>query len=214
MTSDRTKVVHFQPHSLFINRVGCSVCLRQIDSQSVEWIHPTDPPKHFSWRSSKVELLKGRKTAIVFPIRFRQVDGAYDSWKFLPPNASASFSWEDLGRRRLLEQTLSNSESEFHVIVEVAELGLSVIDHTPEEILYLSVQSLCSLHSTQGLGSGVSRLMTALGNTENMTVRINQRFGVENACMRHSVMIGSAIANIKKDLLSQPLQLLSGLDTG
>lgn len=30
--------------------------------------------------------------------------------------------------------------------------------------------------------------------------------------MSHSVLIGSAIANIKKDLLSQPLQLLSGLD--
>ncbi|XP_049360182.1 uncharacterized protein LOC125824878 [Solanum verrucosum] len=487
MTSDRTKVVHFQPHSLFINRVGCSVCLCQCDSQSVEWIHPTDPPKHFSWKSNKVELLKlrldgydwsppfsvdsegvmciclknqtshnlmhlkvevrsGTKSSryevilrpnsftspyrvenrsLFFPIRFRQVDGANDSWKFLPPNASASFSWEDLGRRRLLEvmidgsdpaasltynideifdhhpihvsggpkkalhviiqkeekvnvvkisdwmpenatysilnrslslssgsssvseQTLSNSESEFHVIVEVAELGLSVIDHTPEEILYLSVQSLVLSYST-GLGSGVSRLkvrmrgiqvdnqlpltptpvlfrpqrvgqendyvlkfsltqqsngsldlcaypyigfqgpensaflikihepiiwrlhgmiqqtnltrlydtettsvsvdpiiqigvlnisevrlkvsmimsptqrpvgvlgfwaslMTALGNTENMTVRINQRF-VENICTRHSVMIGSAIANIKKDLLSQPLQLLSGLD--
>lgn len=487
MTSDRTKVVHFQPHSLFINRVGCSVCLCQCDSQSVEWIHPTDPPKHFSWKSNKVELLKlrldgydwsppfsidsegvmciwlknqtshnlmhlkvevrsGTKSSryevilrpnsftspyrvencsLFFPIRFRQVDGANDSWKFLPPNASASFSWEDLGRRRLLEvmidgsdpaasltynideifdhqpihvsggpkkalhviiqkeekvnvvkisdwmpenatysilnrslslssgsnsvseQTLSNSESEFHVIVEVAELGLSVIDHTPEEILYLSVQSLVLSYST-GLGSGVSRLkvrmrgiqvdnqlpltptpvlfrpqrvgqendyvlkfsltqqsngsldlcaypyigfqgpensaflikihepiiwrlhgmiqqtnltrlydtettsvsvdpiiqigvlnisevrlkvsmimsptqrpvgvlgfwaslMTALGNTENMTVRINQRF-VENICTRHSDMIGSAIANIKKDLLSQPLQLLSGLD--
>ncbi|KAK6779427.1 hypothetical protein RDI58_021611 [Solanum bulbocastanum] len=489
MTSDRTKVVHFQPHSLFINRVGCSVCLCQCDSQSVEWIHPTDPPKHFSWQSNKVELLKlrldgydwsppfsidsegvmciclknqtshnlmhlkvevrsGTKSSLYevilrpnsftspyrvenrslfFPIRFQQVDGANDSWKFLPPNASASFSWEDLGRRRLLEvmidgsdpaasltynideifdhhpihvsggpkkalhviiqkeekvnvvkisdwmpenatysilnrslsllpssgsssvseQTLSNSESEFHVIVEVAELGLSVIDHTPEEILYLSVQSLVLSYST-GLGSGVSRLkvrmrgiqvdnqlpltptpvlfrpqrvgqendyvlkfsltqqsngsldlcaypyigfqgpensaflikihepiiwrlhgmiqqtnltrlydsettsvsvdpiiqigvlnisevrlkvsmimsptqrpvgvlgfwaslMTALGNTENMTVRINQRF-VENICTRHSVMIGSAIANIKKDLLSQPLQLLSGLD--
>ncbi|KAK4730781.1 hypothetical protein R3W88_023769 [Solanum pinnatisectum] len=489
MTSDRTKVVHFQPHSLFINRVGCSVCLCQCNSQSVEWIHPTDPPKHFSWQSNKVELLKlrldgydwspqfsidsegvmciflknqtshnlmhlkvevrsGTKSSryevilrpnsftspyrvenrsLFFPIRFRQVDGANDSWKFLPPNASASFSWEDLGRPRLLEvmidgsdpaasltynideifdhhpihvsggpkkalhviiqkeekvnvvkisdwmpenatysilnrslsllpssgsssvseQTLSNSESEFHVIVEVAELGLSVIDHTPEEILYLSVQSLVLSYST-GLGSGVSRLkvrmrgiqvdnqlpltptpvlfrpqrvgqendyvlkfsltqqsngsldqcaypyigfqgpensaflikihepiiwrlhgmiqqtnltrlydsettsvsvdpiiqigvlnisevrlkvsmimsptqrpvgvlgfwaslMTALGNTENMTVRINQRF-VENICTRHSVMIGSAIANIKKDLLSQPLQLLSGLD--
>ncbi|XP_015161501.1 uncharacterized protein [Solanum tuberosum] len=489
MTSDRTKVVHFQPHSLFINRVGCSMCLCQCDSQSVEWIHPTDPPKHFSWQSNKVELLKlrldgydwsppfsidsegvmciclknqtshnlmhlkvevrsGTKSSryevilrpnsftspyrvenrsLFYPIRFRQVDGANDSWKFLPPNASASFSWEDLGRRRLLEvmidgsdpaasltynideifdhhpihvsggpkkalhviiqkeekvnvvkisdwmpenatysilnrslsllpssgsssvseQTLSNSESEFHVIVEVAELGLSVIDHTPEEILYLSVQSLVLSYST-GLGSGVSRLkvrmrgiqvdnqlpltptpvlfrpqrvgqendyvlkfsltqqsngsldlcaypyigfqgpensaflikihepiiwrlhgmiqqtnltrlydtettsvsvdpiiqigvlnisevrlkvsmimsptqrpvgvlgfwaslMTALGNTENMTVRINQRF-VENICTRHSVMIGSAIANIKKDLLSQPLQLLSGLD--
>ncbi|MBA0696732.1 hypothetical protein Goshw_014689 [Gossypium schwendimanii] len=54
-------------------------------------------------------------------------------------------------------------------------------------------------------------LMTALGNTENMTVKINQRFH-ENVCMRQSTMISNAVSNIKKDLLGQPLQLLSGLD--
>ncbi|KAE8724953.1 hypothetical protein F3Y22_tig00009105pilonHSYRG00018 [Hibiscus syriacus] len=43
-------------------------------------------------------------------------------------------------------------------------------------------------------------LMTALENTENMTVKINQRFH-ENVCMRQSTMISNAIANIKKDLL-------------
>lgn len=53
------QVVHFQPHTLFINRIGCSLCLQQCDSQSVAWIHPTDPPKPFGWQSSaKVELLK------------------------------------------------------------------------------------------------------------------------------------------------------------
>ncbi|KAK8681962.1 hypothetical protein V6N13_054359 [Hibiscus sabdariffa] len=56
-----------------------------------------------------------------------------------------------------------------------------------------------------------SSLMTALGNTENMPVKINQRFH-ENVCMRQSTMINNAIANIKNDLLGQPLQLLSGLD--
>lgn len=54
-------------------------------------------------------------------------------------------------------------------------------------------------------------LMTALGNTENMPVRINQRFN-ENVCMRQSSMISIAISNIRKDLLGQPLQLLSGVD--
>lgn len=42
-------------------------------------------------------------------------------------------------------------------------------------------------------------------------VRINPRFQ-ENVSMRHSVLVGNAISNIKKDVLSQPLQLLSGVD--
>ncbi|KAF3970469.1 hypothetical protein CMV_005848 [Castanea mollissima] len=491
-TSDRTKVVHFQPHTLFINRVGCSLCLQQCDSQSVTWVHPSDPPKPFGWQSSsKVELLKMRvngykwstpfsvcnegvmriclkkdigddqmqlrvavrsggksshyevifrpnslsstyrieNRSMFLPIHFRQVDGTSDSWQFLLPNSAASFLWEDLGRRHLLEllvdgadplksqkydidetfdhqpihmvggpvkalrvtilkeekmniikisdwmpenepkgilsrrqlpassqlsrndvqqqQSSSILDCEFHVIIELAELGISIIDHTPEEILYLSVQNLLLAYST-GLGSGISRfklrmhgiqvdnqlplspmpvlfrpqrvaegteyilkfsltmqsngsldlcvypyigvqgpensaflvnihepiiwrlhemvqqvnlsrlydtkttavsvdpiiqigvfntsevrfkvsmamspsqrpkgvlgfwssLMTALGNTESMPVRINQRFH-ENVCMRQSSMISIAISNIRKDLLSQPLQLLSGVD--
>ena len=42
-------------------------------------------------------------------------------------------------------------------------------------------------------------------------LRINQRFQ-ENVSMRQSVLTGNAISNIRKDLLSQPLQLLSGVD--
>ncbi|XP_071939359.1 uncharacterized protein [Coffea arabica] len=490
MTSDRTKVVHFQPHTLFINRVGCSVCLQQCDTQSTEWIHPSDTPKCFGWHSTKVELLKLRldgyewsapfsvntegmmsihlrsetgteqmplrvevrsgmkgsryeaifrpnffsspyrieNRSLFLPIRFRQVGGSSDSWKFLLPNSSTCFSWEDLDRERMLEilvdgsdsgtsqkynideifdhepihvdggniftlrvtilkeektnvvkisdwmpenessatfnsisssmlhisgnylqpqQSMSTPECEFHFIVEVSELGLSIIDHTPEEILYMSVQNLLLSHST-GLGSGISRLkirmhgiqvdnqlpltpmpvlfrsqrigeendyllkfsltqqsngsldlhvypyigfqgpensaflinipepiiwrihgmiqqanlsqlsdaqstsvsvdpiiqigvlnfseirfkvtmamspsqrpvgvlgfwsslMTALGNMENMPVRINERF-LENVCLQHSVLVANAISNIKKDLLSQPFQLLSGVD--
>ncbi|KAK7291737.1 hypothetical protein RIF29_07114 [Crotalaria pallida] len=488
MTSDRTKVVHFQPHTMFVNRVGCSLCLQQCDSQSAVWIHPTDPPKPFEWQSSaKVELLKLRidgykwstpfsvsyegemrislkkevgddlmqlrvavrsgakrsRFEVIFrpnslsspyrienrsmflPIRFRQVDGVVDSWQLLLPNSAASFLWEDLGRRRLLEllvdgtdptkslkydideisdhepisattgptralrvtivkeekinvvkisdwmpeteptgvlgrrqlssmsdsqkqQLMSFTDSEFHINFDLAELGISVVDHTPEEILYLSVQNLVLAYST-GLGSGISRfklrmtglqvdnqlpltpmpvlfrpqraaaetdyilkcsvtmqsngsldlcvypyiglhgpesssaflinihepviwrlhemiqqvklsrlydsqitaasvdpiiqigvlnisevrfrvsmtmspsqrprgvlgfwasLMTALGNTENMPVRINQKFH-ENVNMRQSSMISMAISNVRKDLLGQPLQLLSGVD--
>lgn len=492
LTSDRTKVLHFQPHTLFSNRVGYSLCLQQCESQSVTWIHPSDSPKLFCWQSStKVEMLKlrvdgykwstpfsvcnegvmriclkkdtendqlqlriavrsGAKSSsyeVIFrpnslsspyrienrsmflPIHFRQVDGTNESWQFLLPSSAASFFWEDLGRRRLLEllidgnelskaqkldidevsdhlpihvasgssralrvtivkedkinvvkisdwmpeseptgmltrkdasplsqislkdpqqpQSPSTLDSEFHVIVELAELGVSVIDHTPEEILYLSVQNLLLAFST-GLGSGFSRfkirmhgiqvdnqlpltpmpvlfrpqkvgeeneyvlkfsvtvqsngsldlcvypyigfngpessaflinihepiiwrlhemiqqvnlcriydnrttavsvdpiiqigvlnisevrfkvsmamspsqrprgvlgfwasLMTALGNTENMPVRVNQRFH-ENVCMRQSSMISIAISNIRKDLLGQPFQLLSGVD--
>ncbi|XP_065863891.1 uncharacterized protein [Euphorbia lathyris] len=491
-TSERTKVVHFQPHTQFTNRVGFSICLRQCDTQLFEWFHPTDPPKSFRWQSStKLELLKlrvdgynwstpfsvrnegmmrvslknetggdemqlrvqvrsGAKSSrfevifrpnsssspyrienrsLILPIRYQQVDGFSDSWKLLLPNAAASFLWEDLGRRHLLElfvdgtdssrsliyniddisdnlpihmgggparalrvtvvkedkinivkisdwmpenesaertnagvplqlsqlsggaseqqQLSSTTNSEFHVILELAELGISVIDHTPEEILYFSVQNLLLAYST-GLGSGLSRfklrmhgiqldnqlpltpmpvlfrpqkvgdeadyilkfsmtlqsngsldlcvypyigfngpdsaaflinihepiiwrlhemvqqinlsrlsdtqttavsvdpiiqigvlsisevrfkvsmamspgqrprgvlgfwssLMTALGNTENMPVRVNQRFH-ENICMRQSAMISIAYTNVKKDLLGQPLQLLSGVD--
>ncbi|XP_042516642.1 uncharacterized protein LOC122090931 isoform X2 [Macadamia integrifolia] len=491
MTSDRTKVVHFQPHTVFINRVGRSLALQQCGTQPVKLIHPNDPPTQFQWQSmAKVELLKmcveGHKWSTPFsiasegmicvsmkndrgndqmyvrveirngikysryevvfrpaslsspyrienrsmflPLRFRQVNGTSDSWWCLLPNSAASFLWEDLGRQRLLEVMVdgadpsksekynidevadhqpisvsgggptsalritvlkeekmnvvkisdwmpengltavmprrspsslsylsqndlqhqhSQAECEFHVIVELAELGLSIIDHTPEEILYLSVQNLLLSHST-GLGSGISRfklrmhaiqvdnqlpltpmpvilrpqkvggqidyilklsltaqsngspdlriypyigflapensvflinihepiiwrlhemiqrvnlsrlqdsqttavsvdpiiqigvlniseiqfkvsmamsptqrptgvlgfwlsLMTALGNTENMAIRINQRFH-EEASMRQSALISTAISNIQKDLLSQPLQLLSGVD--
>ncbi|KAF7837667.1 putative vacuolar protein sorting-associated protein 13A isoform A [Senna tora] len=301
MTSDRTKVVHFQPHTLFINRAGCSLCMQQCDSQTSVWIHPTDPPKPFGWQSSaKVELLKLRmdgyqwsmpfsvnnegvmriilkkdigddemqlrvvvrsgakrsRYEVIFclnsssspyrienrsmflPIRFRQVDGVSDSWKLLLPNAAASFLWEDVGRRRLLEllvdgtdplkslkydideisdhqpvhateesnralgvtivkeekinvvkisdwmpetepvgvlnrrylssmsqiyksdsqkpQPMSLTDSEFHIFFELAELGISLVDHTPEEILYLSIQNLVLAYST-GLGSGINR---------------------------------------------------------
>lgn len=54
------------------------------------------------------------------------------------------------------QQMQSSADCEFHVIFELAELGVSVIDHTPEEILYLSVQNLLLAYST-GLGSGCSR---------------------------------------------------------
>ena len=176
--------------------------------------------------------------SMFLPIHFRQVDGASDSWRYLPPNAAASYLWEDVGRKCLLELfadgsdpqravkynidevfdhqpmsvgggpgravrvtivkeekmnivkisdlmpqdeplpgvqkkvpsfvsplpstepdyecTPSTSSTEFHFIVDLSELGLSVIDHTPEEILYLSVQNLLLSHST-GLGSGTSR---------------------------------------------------------
>ncbi|KAK9053434.1 hypothetical protein SSX86_030068 [Deinandra increscens subsp. villosa] len=492
MTSDRTKVIHFQPHTLFYNRAGVSLCLQQCDTKALIWVHPTDAPNHFRWQTSaKVELLKlksdgsnwsmpfsvategsmrvslrneatGKRSylkievrsgttssrfdvifrpnsfssqyrienhSMFLPFHFRQLDGVDDdSWCCLHPCTSASFSWEDLGRQRILEVRTDDTEDskdsakynidevrdylpvqvsggptkavrvtivkeekmnvvmlrdwmpdnnddpkaanitrnvttqsplpskdlvsptldcEFHLTLELTELGLSIVDHTPEEMLYLSVQNLLLSHST-GLGSGISRiklrmrgiqvdnqlpltpmpvlfrpqkigveadyilkfsmtkqsdgsldfcaypyiglqgpekpaflisihepiiwrlhgmiqqidisrfnesettvvsvdpiieigvlnisefrfkfsmamsptqrpvgvlgfwasLMTALGNTENMPVRVNQRF-LENLSMRQSVLTTNAISNITKDLLSQPLQLLSGVD--
>lgn len=185
-----------------------------------------------------VSLCRIENRSLFLPIRFRQVDGPTESWRSLLPNAAAAFSWEDLGRQRLLEilvdgtnstisqkynideifdhepihvsggnttalrvtvlkeekvnvvkisdwmpenetssalgrsisssvlnisgntlrtqQSNKNSECEFHVVVEVSEFGLSIIDHTPEEILYLTMQNLMLSYST-GLGSGISR---------------------------------------------------------
>ena len=174
--------------------------------------------------------------SMFLPIRFRQVGGDDHSWRNLLPNSSASFFWEDLSRRHLLEvlvdgtdpmnsmtydidvvmdhQPLTNSgalkkalsvtvlkegklhvvqvsdwlpdnrnlgqiiermlspifqpsevdygqsspdlDSEFHVTLELTELGISVIDHMPEEVLYLSVQQLLLAYSS-GMGSGVNR---------------------------------------------------------
>ncbi|XP_038986983.1 uncharacterized protein LOC103722332 isoform X2 [Phoenix dactylifera] len=299
MASDRTKVVHFIPQTLFINRIGCSISLSQCNTKTEKWFHPGDPPKLIKWQTSaRNELLKlrvdgykwstpfsiendgvmcvcmksdmgndqmylgvevrgGTKSSryeVVFrlasssspyrienrsmflPVRFRQVGGTDDSWHNLPPNAAAAFFWEDLGRQRLLEvlvdgtdtssselynidevvdhrpmltssgptkavhlsvlkegkihigrisdwmpenetpesiheivplpvfqpsvvgykQSSSASDSELHVTFEVTELGLSIVDHMPEEILYLSVQNLLLSYSS-GLGSGISR---------------------------------------------------------
>lgn len=174
--------------------------------------------------------------SMFLPFHYRQVDGSDDSWRCLHPCTSASFSWEDIGRQRMLEvmvdgsdtkesakynidevrdyqpaqvdggptkavrvtilkeekmnvvmlrdwmpdnsssntsratttlssrnnninnvqPSVSTSDGEFHLTLELTELGVSIIDHTPEEILYMSVQNLLLSHST-GLGSGISR---------------------------------------------------------
>jgi vacuolar protein sorting-associated protein 13A/C len=54
------------------------------------------------------------------------------------------------------QQLMSDTDFEFHINVDLADLGVSIIDHTPEEILYLSIQNLVLAYST-GLGSGISR---------------------------------------------------------
>lgn len=54
------------------------------------------------------------------------------------------------------KQSSSRLNDEFHIIFELAEFGLSITDHMPEEILYLSIQSLIFSYSS-GLDSGVSR---------------------------------------------------------
>ncbi|KAL3679175.1 hypothetical protein R1sor_022131 [Riccia sorocarpa] len=296
MSSDRTKVVHLQPHTVFVNRLGQALRLRQADTEREEFINPNEPARTLLWHStSEPELLrvclegykwsqtfsieaegvmrmilqgegrnpfvlqievrsgvKGSKLLVVFrrasligsyrienrsevlPFRYRQADGSADSWQLLQPGFAASFAWEDLQRERLLELLVdgadpvtarkvciddiaeiqpmptrgvpvaaltvrvfkegslkvvrisdwkpsdldlsivptsvtgtpprvpepapaaSGNENQFHASLELAELGISVVDHTPEELLYITMQNLTLSYAT-GLGSGTNR---------------------------------------------------------
>ncbi|ONI27903.1 hypothetical protein PRUPE_1G110200 [Prunus persica] len=89
-------------------------------------------------------------------------------------------------------------------IIEIGVLSIS-------EVRFKVSMAMSPSQRPRGVLGFWASLMTALGNTENMPVRINQRFH-ENVCMRQSSMISIAISNIRKDLLGQPLQLLSGVD--
>lgn len=51
---------------------------------------------------------------------------------------------------------LYNLENQFHTSIELSEFGLSIVDYTPEELLYVSIQDL-SLSYATGLGSGTTR---------------------------------------------------------
>lgn len=51
---------------------------------------------------------------------------------------------------------IHNQDNQFYTSIELAEFGLSIIDHTPEELLYVSIQNLVLSYAT-GLGSGTSR---------------------------------------------------------
>jgi vacuolar protein sorting-associated protein 13A/C len=56
-------------------------------------------------------------------------------------------------------QSSVGTESEVHMSFELAEMGLSIVDHMPEEIVYLSVQKLFVSYSS-GMGSGISRYVS------------------------------------------------------
>lgn len=56
-----------------------------------------------------------------------------------------------------------------------------------------------------------STLISSLGNTDEMPIRIREKVA-ENVYMRKSQLQGAATQSITNDLLSQPFQLLSGLD--
>jgi hypothetical protein len=53
------QVIHVQPHTLFVNRIGQRLSLRQGDITYEEMLYPNDPPKSFLWQSTReLELLK------------------------------------------------------------------------------------------------------------------------------------------------------------
>ncbi|KAH7429913.1 hypothetical protein KP509_09G071300 [Ceratopteris richardii] len=52
MSSQRTKVINFQPHTLFVNQLGQQLFLRQCDLDCFELLLPNDPPKVLLWQSS------------------------------------------------------------------------------------------------------------------------------------------------------------------
>ena len=54
-----------------------------------------------------------------------------------------------------------NLENQFHTSIELAEFGLSIVDYTPEELLYVSIQNLVLSYAT-GLGSGTNRQVKLL----------------------------------------------------
>ncbi|KAI8003432.1 hypothetical protein LOK49_LG08G00352 [Camellia lanceoleosa] len=142
--------------------------------------------------------------SLFLPVSFQQVDGNSDSWRSLLPNSTASFLWEDLGRRRLLELLVDGTDplkSQTYNIDEISDHQPIHVAGGPSKALRVSILKEEKIN--------VIKLSDWM--PENDAVRINQRFQ-ENVCMRQTVLISNAILNIKKDLLGQPLQLLSGVD--
>jgi vacuolar protein sorting-associated protein 13A/C len=64
------------------------------------------------------------------PIRIRQADGIGDSWQLLLPNSAASFLWEDLGRRRLLELLVDGTDPMKSLKYDIDEIS----DHQPLQV--------------------------------------------------------------------------------
>lgn len=49
---DNWQVIHVQPDTLFVNRLGQRLSLRQGDLRHEELFYPNDPPKAFLWQST------------------------------------------------------------------------------------------------------------------------------------------------------------------
>lgn len=99
----------------------------------------------------RVTVLKEEKVNVV-----KITDWMPESERAVKGSQITTSSVPQISGNESYQQPSSDSECEFHVVIELAELGISLIDHTPEEILYLSIQSLLLAYST-GLGSGFSR---------------------------------------------------------
>uniref|UniRef100_M4F1C9 Intermembrane lipid transfer protein VPS13-like C-terminal domain-containing protein n=1 Tax=Brassica campestris TaxID=3711 RepID=M4F1C9_BRACM len=220
--ADHSLVIHLQPNTLFINRVGVSICLQQCDCQTEEWINPSDPPKLFRWQSStRTELLKLRVQGYGWSTSFsvcsegavRVPIGREDGTDQLllrvqVRSGTKNSRYEVIFRPNSVSgpYRLSDSGSTAVSVDPFIQIGVNI-----SEVRFKVSMAMSPSQRPRGVLGFWSSLMTALGNTENMPVRISERFS-ENISMRQSTMINNAIRNVKKDLLGQPLQLLSGVD--
>ena len=103
-------------------------------------------------RALRINILREDKVYVI-----RISDWILENEPRVVSSASSSLYSSQISEYGLdLQQSRLTSNCEFHLIFEISELGLSIIDHTPEELLYLSLQSLLLSYST-GLGSGISR---------------------------------------------------------
>jgi vacuolar protein sorting-associated protein 13A/C len=80
-----------------------------------------------------------------------------------PSNQSLSllpFNSSNMEQSQLAYKTKSANQHQMEHQIQISfnlfELGISLVDHTPEELLYVSVQDFSLLYAT-GLGSGISR---------------------------------------------------------
>ncbi|KAJ6891507.1 hypothetical protein NC651_024878 [Populus alba x Populus x berolinensis] len=69
------------------------------------------------------------------------------------------------------------------------------------EVRFKASMAMSRSQMLRGVLGFWSPLMTALGSTENMPVRSNQRFN-ESICTRQSTRIGIAVSNIEKGFLA------------
>ncbi|KAH6821656.1 hypothetical protein C2S53_018849 [Perilla frutescens var. hirtella] len=227
-----------------------------------EWLHPTEPLKHFRWQSGVPELIKlgmdgrcqwsapfaissegmmsaclknglqsehmdlsievrgGAKTChyevilrpsssslyrienntLALQILFRQVNDGDD------PLKSLKYDIDEIKDHRLIqvvvgprrnlrvniireEKTSFVSDNEFDFKLKVVELGLSIVDHTPEEILYLSLKNFLLSYST-GPGSGTSRIFLYPFKLDHNSIYAYAKFEFYNSVLFRLQRVG------------------------
>jgi vacuolar protein sorting-associated protein 13A/C len=68
----------------------------------------------------------------------------------------ASSSMLDVAGHPERAEPEAGKETEFHMILDIHDLGVSIIDHSPEELLFVAIQGANVSYST-GLAGGITR---------------------------------------------------------